>query len=283
MALRAVLDHPKFNRLKALLKANKCLTLGYLEGLWHFTGRFTPDGNITAGGKYTVEDIEAWLEWDGEDGALIAAMVKARWIDEDPVHGLIVHDWHVHADDATKLALKRKEIPFCIPTLSQPDRRCPDTVAQMSQPVRHCPDTVATVSRRCPDSIPTPSGLPEPEPGPVPEFRIHEIKNNSAIPKFPEGSNNYYRADGFQKLADIDPEGMIPEEVALGIPPEPEQRRKAPEDFASQRGNPEPEEPDSEFGSRIPPPPVVTAAEGRDSETQARLDEQLRKLRGVAS
>ena len=283
MALRAVLDHPKFNRLKALLKANKCSTLGYLEGLWHFTGRFTPNGNITAGGKYSVEDIEAWLEWDGAEGALIAAMVRARWIDDDPVHGLIVHDWHVHADDATKLALKRREVPFCVPTASGQTNAPRDPVAMLTAHIQPCPDSVPTASLRCSDSIPTTSGLPEPEPEPVPEFRIHEIENNSAIPKFPEGSNNYYRADGFQKLGDIDPEGMIPEEVALGIPPEPEQRRKAPEDFASQRGNPEPEEPDSEFGSRIPPPPVVTAAEGRDPETQARLEDQLRRLREAGS
>jgi len=137
MALRAVIDHPKFARLKNILKLNKSCTLGYLEGLWHFCGRYTPNGNI---GKYSVEDIEAWLEWDGEEGALIAAMVKAKWIDDCPVNGLIVHDWHKHADDATRLALKRAKQDFVVVT--------------ESQSVPQCPDSVATVS-----------GLPEPEPG----------------------------------------------------------------------------------------------------------------------
>lgn len=92
MALRAVIDHPKFNRLKALLKLNRACTLGYLEALWHFTGRFAPDGNI---GKYEVEEIEAWTEWDGEEGALMAAFIDSGFIDDDPA-GLRVHDWTDH-------------------------------------------------------------------------------------------------------------------------------------------------------------------------------------------
>lgn len=129
MALRAVTEHPKFSRLKVILGVGKAVALGYLECLWHFAGRFTPDGALS---KYEPEEIEAWLEWDGEPGALIAALIKSRWIDQDPTHGLIVHDWHKHADDATKLALKRAGLEFIVPT----------------------------VSRQCPDTFPTPSGLP---------------------------------------------------------------------------------------------------------------------------
>jgi hypothetical protein len=66
MALRAVPDHPKFYRLKTILHLNRGSALGYLEGTWHFCARFTPQGNI---GKYSDEEIEAWLEWDGEPGA----------------------------------------------------------------------------------------------------------------------------------------------------------------------------------------------------------------------
>ena len=54
--------------------------LGCLEAMWHFTGRFTPQGNI---GKYTDEAIEAWLEWDGVPGLLIDAMVESKRIDRD--------------------------------------------------------------------------------------------------------------------------------------------------------------------------------------------------------
>ncbi len=146
MALRAVIDHVKFNRLKALLGCNRATALGYLECLWHFTGRFAPQGNI---GRYSDEEFEAWAEWTGEDGALVAALVKSKWVDVHPSCRLLVHDWHIHADDATKLALKRKNLNFILPIS----------------------DTNATLTGQCPDSVPTVSGLPvpEPEPEPVPE------------------------------------------------------------------------------------------------------------------
>ncbi len=56
MALRAVPDHPKFADLKARLGRPKYVALGCLETIWHFTGRFTPQGNL---GKYTDQAIEA--------------------------------------------------------------------------------------------------------------------------------------------------------------------------------------------------------------------------------
>jgi hypothetical protein len=143
MALRAVTDHPKFARLKRLLKASKCPALGYLEGLWHFAGKYTPHGDL---GKYSDDDIEAWLEWEGEPGALVAALRDAGWLDASKDHRIVVHDWHIHADDATKLAVKRSGRDFVTkPATLSPQRS--DNVVNM----------------------PTVSGLPEPEPEPVPE------------------------------------------------------------------------------------------------------------------
>lgn len=95
MAKREVIDHPKFARLKTRLKLNKSETLGYLECLWHFAALYTPGGNI---GKYSDDEIEAWLEWDGEDYELINALTSSGWIDESDEHRLIIHDWHDHAD-----------------------------------------------------------------------------------------------------------------------------------------------------------------------------------------
>ncbi len=56
MAFRAVPDHPKFAHLKGLLRMPKGATLGYLECIWHFAGRFTPQGNI---GKYDDAQLRA--------------------------------------------------------------------------------------------------------------------------------------------------------------------------------------------------------------------------------
>jgi hypothetical protein len=157
MALRAVIDHPKFARLKMLLRSTKGPTLGYLEALWHFTGRYTPQGNI---GKYSDEEIEAWIEWEGEPGALIAALLKAGWVDASEEHRLIVHDYHQHADDAAKLANKRSGCDFVT------RREVPAvTKGAIVGAVSGESSDTSLYSR---DSVPTVSGLPEPVPEPVP-------------------------------------------------------------------------------------------------------------------
>ncbi len=165
MALRAVPDHPKFARLKKLLKLPKYAVLGCLEGLWHFTGRYTPHGDL---GKYSNEEIESWLDWDGDDGALIAALVAAGWLDVNPEHRLVVHDWHIHADDATKLAVKRSVRPFVI--------LCRDSVPTLSPQGSDTAEETAT-RRRLPEPVPEP--VPEPEPV-IPPANDRGQKNKSS-------------------------------------------------------------------------------------------------------
>lgn len=149
MALRAVPDHPKFADLMAKLGRPKCVALGCLEAVWHFTGRFTPQGNI---GKYSDDAIETWVGWDGSPGALIDALTHARWLDPNPEHRLIVHDWHIHADNATKTALRRSHLRFVVSTVLQ---QCGDNDAE----------TFNDVSNQW--RPPEPEPVPEPEPEPV--------------------------------------------------------------------------------------------------------------------
>ena len=149
MALRAVPDHPKFACLKAALRMPKGATAGWLEMTWHFAGRFTPHGNI---GKYTDAQIESWVEWDGEPGALIAALIDTGWLDRSAEHRLIVHDWHVHADNATKLSVKRSGKPFCTDSVDTVSQQCGDTVSESVTPL----------------GLPVPEPVPEPEPVPGP-------------------------------------------------------------------------------------------------------------------
>jgi hypothetical protein len=109
VALRAVPDHPKFAHLKSLLKLPKGAVLGYLECVWHFAGRFTPQGNI---GKYSDLAIESWTEWDGDEGKLIDSLVKSGWLDIDDEFRLIVHDWSKNADELVHTTLARSCLPF---------------------------------------------------------------------------------------------------------------------------------------------------------------------------
>lgn len=132
MALRAVTEHPKFARLKMILKMAKCPVLGYLEGMWHFAGKYTPHGDI---GKYKDEEIEAWLEWEGAPGALVEAFRLAGWIDASAAHRFVVHDWHLHADNATKLAVKRSGRDF-VTKITTVCAQCVDNVEDSSTPLR---------------------------------------------------------------------------------------------------------------------------------------------------
>jgi hypothetical protein len=162
MALRAVLEHPKFSHLKTILGETRAHCLGYLEAIWHFTGRFTPQGNI---GKYEDGQIEAWVEWQGTPGSLINALVQSHWIDRDASHRLVVHDWHIHADAATKLALKRSKSYF---------------VATVS---RQCRNGVSTVFGTTSELIELP--VPEPVPEPVPVVAT-KCRDNCDAPATPE-------------------------------------------------------------------------------------------------
>lgn len=109
MALRSVVDHPKFADLKTALSLSKFEALGMLEALWHFTGKYALQGDI---GKFTDKQIEAWIEWRGAPGAAVAALTDARWLDASPEHRILVHDWHEHADATTKKQLGRMKKKF---------------------------------------------------------------------------------------------------------------------------------------------------------------------------
>lgn len=158
MALRAVPDHPKFAALKSILGVPKHVALGVLETLWHFSGRYTPQGNV---GKYADSEIEAWLEWGGgETGSLIQALVDSRWVDRDSRWRLLIHDWPNHADKATKQALNRSKLEFCVPTV-------------------HTPGAHNTVLSALP--VPVPEPAPVPEPGA--ERRAHTAHASEEIRK----------------------------------------------------------------------------------------------------
>ncbi len=160
MALRAVTEHPKFAHLKLLLGAKKLVAVGALETMWHFCGKFTPRGDI---GKYSVEQIEAWCEWEGSPGALVRALVEAGWVDRHPGLGLlVVHDWHRHCDDATKLAVKRANADFV--TYRNADGTYTGGNAQIGHTEGassgQSADPVGTESERCRDTVGTEWRLP---------------------------------------------------------------------------------------------------------------------------
>jgi hypothetical protein len=86
-------------RLARALEIRAREAVGMVEMLFHFTDTYAPRGDV---GRFDDLEIAIRLDWDGDAAALIAALVGSGWVDEHPVHRLVVHDWPDHAPEYTK-------------------------------------------------------------------------------------------------------------------------------------------------------------------------------------
>ncbi len=128
---RAAVDHPKLQRLQRRLQLTRFQAMGLLESLWHFTGRYAAQGDI---GRWSDEEIASWIEWNDDPEELMETLVVCGWLDRDPTHRLLVHDWSEHADEATKVSLKRAHKLFCVPTVPGTEETVSTSVATVSRP-----------------------------------------------------------------------------------------------------------------------------------------------------
>lgn len=203
MALRAVADHPKLSRLKAILKCGRGEAMGYLEAMWHFAGRYTPQGNI---GKYSDEEIEAWIEWRGDNRALVAALIESGWLDTDDAHRLVIHDWAQNADELVNTELARKCLRFVDGSIPKSGRlnkserenfsrwvgESEGEARRPGRPTKNQPkprqsdlsltETANSSAEKPRFSAETPK--PEPEPVPEPEPEPEEMQHTAPQSKF---------------------------------------------------------------------------------------------------
>lgn len=111
---RGTPDHPKLRDLAKTLRINEAWAVGLLEMLFHATARYAPCGNI---GKASDEWIAMSLAWPRRKAPqLIAALIDTGWLDRDPDHRLLVHDWDQHADQSVRKTLKNRGEDFIRPT-----------------------------------------------------------------------------------------------------------------------------------------------------------------------
>lgn len=84
--------HPKTRIAADLLGISIPLLVGHLHLLWHWAMDFAQDGDLS---HFTDAAIEAAAMWDGEPGALVAALIncgtggKVGFIEP----GRVLHDW----------------------------------------------------------------------------------------------------------------------------------------------------------------------------------------------
>lgn len=98
--------HVKTKKLKMRLKLPLWQIVGILECLWQFASDCADDGAI---GRYSNEDIAAYMEWEGDPDELIAALVYCRWIDEDDTFRLVIHDWDEHCPNYVRDRVKKRQ------------------------------------------------------------------------------------------------------------------------------------------------------------------------------
>lgn len=110
---RETLRHPKTFDLAARLNCRRPEALGYLRLLWDFTADVAPRGDV---GKHPDGAIAGACDWPGKADEFVAALVASRWIDLDPTHRLLIHDWRDHCERWVKLKLERLGLAFAEPT-----------------------------------------------------------------------------------------------------------------------------------------------------------------------
>ena len=107
---RGIAEHPKTKRLARRLAIPIPYAVGLVEMLCNqWAPRVAIQGDI---GKWPDEDIADGLGFPGDPAALIEALVGAGWVDRHPVHRLVIHDWHEHADTGVRNRLKKAGLPF---------------------------------------------------------------------------------------------------------------------------------------------------------------------------
>jgi len=208
---KAVPDHPKFLILCSLLKLNRAAAAGHLEFLWHLAGQYAPAGDV---GRFSDAEIEGKLAWEREPGALIAALVTARWLDRDETHRLVVHHWSHWADENVHTQLARKCEPFADGTvphsgrLNQTERARFNAAFSGREIVlplsRESADTQPQISRQSAASQPKSASAPVFVPVPVPEKNNNNPLSPTAAPMGPGGGGVLLDQTDEAKLAAMD-------------------------------------------------------------------------------
>lgn len=119
---RGTTEHPKFGALSMRLGLDQWETIGLLEALWMFTGRFAPRGDI---GRWTDAQIAHGIGWKRTTAQeLVTALTEetSRWLDALEGVRLYVHDWPQHCDDAIHMSLARAGMCFADGTIPKMHR-----------------------------------------------------------------------------------------------------------------------------------------------------------------
>lgn len=130
---------------------------GLVERLWHFTARYAPRGDL---GKHRPTAIARRVSWPGDPDDLLEVLQQCGLVDDDEQHGLIVHDWHEHADESVRKVLRGRGEEFVSSAGAQPaysvrevylaqdGKEGPVKIGLSSDPKRRVRELRSTLGRR---------------------------------------------------------------------------------------------------------------------------------------
>jgi len=147
-------DHPKRKRLSRLLNISRRETIGLLHEVWWWAYDYAPEGDLSAFGD---EDIADAVDWEGDAGELVAALVQSGFINDDRQ----IHDWEDFAQKWIERRAADRE-------RKRAKRRTPEAVQEMSAGLPadvSAPSGVTGPNRTIPDRTLPPPPTPSPHGG----------------------------------------------------------------------------------------------------------------------
>jgi hypothetical protein len=126
---RAALTHPKMYDLAAGLECSHPEAIGFLNLLFDFTASNAPRGDI---GKFADGAIARGCMYPGDPRKFIECLVAAGWLDSDPTHRLLVHDWPENCEQWVKLKVQKLWTGFATPSGESPATPTPESIANGS-------------------------------------------------------------------------------------------------------------------------------------------------------
>lgn len=169
-------DHPKMNELadwidtitegslRRLGVDPLSVAIGAMEQLWQWCAKYTPAGDV---GRYSDARIAQAAGWSGDATAFVQALVRVGWLDADPEHRLLIHDWSEHCEDSVHARLARKREWFADGTRPSLAKLSSDEKAEAKRWFDSDAKAVAASGARRRPSAPG-GGLPVPLPLPKP-------------------------------------------------------------------------------------------------------------------
>lgn len=162
---------PRHPKTKKLLRRLGTAGPWALVCLIAWTSSSRPNGSFAG---MSDEDIELAAEWDGEDGAFVAAMVEVKFLDGEPLSRSL-HDWAEHNPWAAGHEERSESAKWAALCKSHGAEGAAQRMPEYANRVRsaRAPDAGRTKPQCAPDaplpSSPSPSvSFPTPKPTPVP-------------------------------------------------------------------------------------------------------------------